>query len=473
MVRESELERIKRIQRHNQDRLFAYPNVVGVGIGLRKRNGQLSDDVCIVVFVRQKLGLDLLQPDQVIPSELMGSGGDLIGTDIQESGLFRLLSGFTDRVRPVMGGCSISPATNYSAGTGGGVLKDRDGSWVMLTCNHVVTSDGSTLIANEIIQPSAIDRGQPADKIGTVKRLVPIKAADTIEEAPLHEVDAALIELTVDSSEALLGGDAAKIVSVWKVPLNTKVRKAGRSTGLTEGTVTAYNVTAIAQGWDKKYAKFANAIQVDSDNKFAEAGDSGSLVYVPPAEKGQIVEVAGMLFSGAPDGRMALITPMEPIHRLLDLGGSPKQKMTTPLLVDAHAFLGLGGAPTEMTLRRADIILHRFHDKYELNPVGHLGFTYLIDNAAELLWWYVEEGGETRQLMLEALAPFLWQESLESLEATVIDSKMVAAWNRLLDHVGERKVYMRGMVEMFRKHIKAAIGQNVAYLFTTPLSDGN
>lgn len=63
---------------------MAVPGVVGVGVGLRQKSGQLTDDVAIVVMVRNKLALNKLSPGEVLPRELDG-----IPVDVQETGEIR------------------------------------------------------------------------------------------------------------------------------------------------------------------------------------------------------------------------------------------------------------------------------------------------------------------------------------------------------------------------------------------------
>ncbi len=61
-------------------------NVVGVGIGLRERAGQTTNEVCIVVSVREKLPPDQLAPQDVIPTQLDG-----VPVDVKATGTFRAL----------------------------------------------------------------------------------------------------------------------------------------------------------------------------------------------------------------------------------------------------------------------------------------------------------------------------------------------------------------------------------------------
>ncbi|MCK5646673.1 MAG: hypothetical protein KAH97_07820, partial [Anaerolineales bacterium] len=64
--------------------LLKLENVVGVGIGLRKKDGIYTDEVALVVMVKKKmLEIELAQAD-LIPQELEG-----VEVDVQEIGEVR------------------------------------------------------------------------------------------------------------------------------------------------------------------------------------------------------------------------------------------------------------------------------------------------------------------------------------------------------------------------------------------------
>ena len=79
--------------RKNSDRLFEFPNVVGTGVGLRAVAGDFTDEVCVQVFVVKKRSRDGLPKAGAIPPYVPGDGGDMIRTDVCESGMFYALQG--------------------------------------------------------------------------------------------------------------------------------------------------------------------------------------------------------------------------------------------------------------------------------------------------------------------------------------------------------------------------------------------
>jgi hypothetical protein len=69
------------VKRAHQDELMRKANVVGVGVGLRQKSGALTDEVVLVVMVKQKVRRKRLAPADVIPAEIDG-----VPVDVQEVG---------------------------------------------------------------------------------------------------------------------------------------------------------------------------------------------------------------------------------------------------------------------------------------------------------------------------------------------------------------------------------------------------
>ena len=74
-------ERAQRVKAAHEAELLAKPNVVGVGIGLRERDGARTNTVAIVVLVARKLPRHMLRPDEIIEAEIDG-----VPVDVQEVG---------------------------------------------------------------------------------------------------------------------------------------------------------------------------------------------------------------------------------------------------------------------------------------------------------------------------------------------------------------------------------------------------
>jgi hypothetical protein len=77
MIQDEELKRLRAVKAAHEANLMRKANVVGVGIGLRKREGEQADEPAIVVSVTHKVPLSQLAPDDVIPRELEGVPVDI------------------------------------------------------------------------------------------------------------------------------------------------------------------------------------------------------------------------------------------------------------------------------------------------------------------------------------------------------------------------------------------------------------
>ena len=84
MKRDEKIERLKAIKAAHEADLMRRANVVGVGIGLRQRGGELTPEPVIVVSVTHKVPPSQLAPGDVIPRELEG-----IPVDVQATGKLR------------------------------------------------------------------------------------------------------------------------------------------------------------------------------------------------------------------------------------------------------------------------------------------------------------------------------------------------------------------------------------------------
>jgi hypothetical protein len=86
MIQTEELERLRIVKDLYETDLMRKANVVGVGIGMREREGQLTDEPAIVVSVTQKMPSSEVAPDDAIPAELDG-----VPVDVQVVGNLRAL----------------------------------------------------------------------------------------------------------------------------------------------------------------------------------------------------------------------------------------------------------------------------------------------------------------------------------------------------------------------------------------------
>jgi hypothetical protein len=74
-------QRIMAVMQAHKGELLNKPNVVGVAVGFRQKEGKSTQTLALVVMVDRKIPLELLTPDQQIPVTIEG-----VPIDVQEIG---------------------------------------------------------------------------------------------------------------------------------------------------------------------------------------------------------------------------------------------------------------------------------------------------------------------------------------------------------------------------------------------------
>ena len=192
----------------------------------------------------------------------------------------------TGVVRPLSGGISIGvPISSFGgemAGTLGVVVLGPNGKYYILSCAHVLAMDSKANflpIGTPTLQPGTYDGGTDSDKVGELYNYIKI----TFGPKGKNYADAAISILNT-SIEYLpyqvLGSDNKIIYNIsgtTEVSVGDTVGKSGRTTGVTESTVTDTSATVKVYYTSGKFAIFYDQILVKQP--FLDSGDSGSLVY--------------------------------------------------------------------------------------------------------------------------------------------------------------------------------------------------
>lgn len=318
------MDRHLRVLGKSKGKLLKLPNVVGVGVGIKKAGEETTGRLSLVVFVEKKIPARELRRDQVVPLKI----GDL-ETDVIETGRFRFLSdplaGRTRRVRPAPPGVSIGHF-RVSAGTFGAVVRDKNTKEkLILSNNHILANatngrDGRAAIGDPVFQPGPHDGGGPRDRIGSLLRFVPVKRSEQEAECPvaaavsragnvlLHAFrpnydlrftrrtqESNLIDAAVarPDSPGLIDDnilDIGPVNGVGELQPSDQVLKSGRTSGLTEGKVLSVGVTVKVDILEDEIGWFADQIMTDLVSR---PGDSGSLVLNDKKE------AVGLLFAGS------------------------------------------------------------------------------------------------------------------------------------------------------------------------------
>ena len=315
-----------------KERYTGLPNVIGVGVGYKKRGRQDTDEPAILFFVEKKVPVNALGVDERVPRRI-----GRCCTDVIEVGEIRFL-GRTDKLRPALPGSSIGHY-KVTAGTFGAVVRDREtGQLLILSNNHVLANstdgiDGRSMPGDPIYQPGVYDGGTEQDLIGHLERFVPIyrfsrsadckvaamgvRAANVVlhafrpnyrmrlEKLGAENLADCAVARPVDprqiSSEILELGPVKGIVDAEP---GMPVKKADGLRGY-KGKVTALHVTLnVSMGSSSDVVRFHDQIMCELKSK---AGDSGSLVL---DEENRAV---GLLFAGSDE-----FTVLNPIKTVLD-----------------------------------------------------------------------------------------------------------------------------------------------------------
>lgn len=312
--------------------LHARANVVATGIGFKVSNGTRTDELSIICSVTEKVPLAALSAADLVPEQLGGFRTDVIAT-----GEFRALKTPTERWRPAP--CGVSAGHDrITAGTLGCVVH-RDGELLLLSNNHVFANTNAGAPGDAILQPGPIDGGTAADRIATLDRFVRIEMAEEQSScalangvasalnalarlggsnARLRAVSSRVASNLVDAATArpddvalidaeILGIGA--IAGQGRAELGTRVRKSGRTTGLTMGEIVQVDVTVDVGYGEGRTARFADQLMAGA---MSQGGDSGSAVV--DVEN----NIVGLLFAGSET--TTLVNRIEHVFAGLEIG---------------------------------------------------------------------------------------------------------------------------------------------------------
>ena len=309
------MDLLKILATHRDD-LIRRANVVAVGIGRRTVRGVDTGEICLKVYVTEKLTRSALGTGDVIPSHLSG-----LKTDVEESGKILKRSHAESKFRPISGGSSVGPAGARWAGTLGlGVRDARTQEPLILSNEHVLGGEGTIPVGTPVLQPAVLDGGaNPSDRIGTYARGV------TPRPGKANFVDAAVARLdrVSDWSAEVLGvGAPTGLADLNRVDaLGTLVSKSGRTTGATFAKVVGIHTTVFV-GYDSGVARFDEQIVLSFS---ALPGDSGSCVFDLQRRLG------ALLFAGSEENHIEIVSPIQAVFSELGIElGAPHAAPPSP-----------------------------------------------------------------------------------------------------------------------------------------------
>lgn len=303
-------------------------NVVGLGAGVKWKNGQPTGEPALVALVTHKLDKDQLRKADLVPAKLADMQTDVLAIDYPFAGGSPApqadIQTLAKRLRPVEGGYSVGHF-KITAGTiatsvydilqGGSVSPPIHGvgipaKYYILSNNHVLANSNDAMLGDPILQPGPFDGGvDPADRIAKLSRFVPITFQPGVP-LPLHNnlVDCAIAEgqfHDLDREIYWIG-----YVRGWRrkqnVTVGTPIKKTGRTTNFTTGRITVINATVDVNYGGGKVARFKDQILT---TPMSAGGDSGSLIVT-------LDNVAvGLLFAGS--SQVTIANQIENVRALL------------------------------------------------------------------------------------------------------------------------------------------------------------
>ncbi len=333
----AQIEAVRQAKTIYQSKLLASQNVVGLGTAYKMVAGQATRELCLATLVTKKVSSAVLATEDKIPPKIGG-----VFTDFIEVGHLVALGPQTGRCRPAEAGISIGHY-KITAGTFGCVVHDRTSNGrLILSNNHVLANCNEALVGDPILQPGVVDGGkQGDDTLAFLTRFIPVTFGNPPEPSDwqkavlqfvqqlglanllstlglqnllsnlgIHQTNNNLIDAAVarPTSDSIIGDEImeiGKISGTLPASLGLLVRKSGRSTGLTTGSVIVVDATVTVDYEAGHSARFDNQILT---TPMSQPGDSGSLLVAANS-----LQAVGLLFAGSDQ-----TTIYNPIQAVLD-----------------------------------------------------------------------------------------------------------------------------------------------------------
>ena len=247
--------------------LYAIPhgsNIVGMGFGSKITQGNIvGEEPVLRVYVREKRLEAKLSANLKIPKNING-----ISTDVVEVG----------EVHPYSIPCGVSVShQSGKPGTIGCLVGKNDGSSdadFLLSNNHIFANFNKARPGDLIVQPAVGDSGSNSSAIA---KLTDFQVMNFSGGA--NFMDAAIAQVISPGSVTPMIQD---IGNIDRNPIgastNQLVKKHGRTTGLTHGTVRAIGVD-MRIPYLNFSAFLVDQIEIEGNGQnFSKEGDSGSLI---------------------------------------------------------------------------------------------------------------------------------------------------------------------------------------------------
>jgi hypothetical protein len=182
-----------------------------------------------------------------------------------------------------------------TTGTLGARLKGANGNYYGLSNNHVFAVENLAQNGDPIIQPGQADqrcRAPATDQIGTLAGFVPLVFG---RGTNLVDAAAALVTTATVDNQTPSNGYGRPSSRTVEATLNMGVQKYGRTTVLTQGTVTGVDA-AVKVLYSRGLATFLHQVIITgTGGSFSNSGDSGALIVTDNRRANPVA----LLFAGS------------------------------------------------------------------------------------------------------------------------------------------------------------------------------
>jgi len=206
---------------------------------------------------------------------------------------------YRSRQRPLLIGSSVgflSPDFVMAGTLGCFVRKGSSQALYILSNNHVLADENRYAKRKPIVQPGALDACDPSgDHVAKLSAYVKLVPGET------NLVDCAIAKLDagIEANPSLIKGIGTLAgVREGALDIGDVVHKAGRTTGVRHGRVTAFELDGLVVEYDTGLISFDDQIEIEGsgNRSFSDSGDSGSLIVDAD------FKAAALLFAGGDHG---------------------------------------------------------------------------------------------------------------------------------------------------------------------------
>ena len=217
-----------------------------------------------------------------VPDSVEGVATETVVTGVLHA--FPCSTTTSDCSKPIPPGVSVGHP-NITAGTLGAYVQDSQGDYFALSNNHIFANENAASIGDPVLQPGPADGGSvsnPSHILGPLDDFHPIAfcgGGSCNASSPTNPMDAAIV--AVDTETVQAENFCGWTPQSTTLPENqvvvdvTQLKKCGRTSGFTTGTVVFKDAVVNVQYSSGSAARFDGQIVTTS---MSSGGDSGSLM---------------------------------------------------------------------------------------------------------------------------------------------------------------------------------------------------